>query len=222
MALPNTNISVAMVKSELGASTNNVGQLCIHPNVNKWAKYKPIRRTKVTELSESERKSAFYGVKIQNGNSPIALFNKVIADGYTHIYEKPRGGLIEPFRLTDFAGYTKDGGAVPTSTGENDSKKIGIGKAIYNNSSVIMQVIGGPEPLESDYLLWRGDLYPDSVVHRGILLIKGANSRWKTGNVDWNEQPLKSWLGEVTAFQFLTNKPQLTLKIGRASCRERV
>ena len=38
MALPKSNASVAMVKSELGAATNKVGQLCIHPNVNKWSK----------------------------------------------------------------------------------------------------------------------------------------------------------------------------------------
>ena len=41
MALP-SNISVAMVKAELGASTNDVGQLCIHPNIN-GGKWKPVR-----------------------------------------------------------------------------------------------------------------------------------------------------------------------------------
>ena len=48
MALPDSNISVAMVKAELGASTNNVGQLCIHPNINKWSKWKPVSFNKVT------------------------------------------------------------------------------------------------------------------------------------------------------------------------------
>lgn len=38
MALPNTNLSVAMVRKELGAATNNVEQLCIHPNINMWSK----------------------------------------------------------------------------------------------------------------------------------------------------------------------------------------
>ena len=42
MTLPNSNISVAMVRNKLGARTNDVGRLCNHPNINRWSKYKPI------------------------------------------------------------------------------------------------------------------------------------------------------------------------------------
>lgn len=35
-ALPNTGISVSMVKAAIGAGTNDVGALFLHPNVNEW------------------------------------------------------------------------------------------------------------------------------------------------------------------------------------------
>ena len=47
MALPNSNLEIGMVRGALGAATNNVGQLCIHPNVNKWSKRKPFVDTRV-------------------------------------------------------------------------------------------------------------------------------------------------------------------------------
>ena len=91
MALPSTNISVAMVKAELGASTNDVGRLCIHPNINKWSKWKPVRHNSVNPLTEENFQSVKYGI------NPI-----------NEAYERPRGKnetYNEPFRLGDFRGY---------------------------------------------------------------------------------------------------------------------
>lgn len=91
MALPNTNISVAMVKSELGAATNDVGQLCIHPNVNKWSKWKPVRSNKIEPLTVTD---------IENLKSGL---NRV--DMYEIEYLKPTGGTTSPYRLSDFRNY---------------------------------------------------------------------------------------------------------------------
>ena len=104
MALPNSNISVAMVKAELGAATNNVGQLCIHPNVNKWSKWKPVRYNSPSPLTEAEFKSKKYGFDIPfdvKADSTILS----TAGGYL----KPRGAgtINEHYRLTDFANYNK-------------------------------------------------------------------------------------------------------------------
>ena len=87
MALPNTNISVAMVKAELGAATNDVGQLCIHPNVNKWSKWKPVAKAQVTPMTLEDMKSVSFGLD------------------YNGHYNKPLGGASSPFRLGDFRGY---------------------------------------------------------------------------------------------------------------------
>ena len=43
MALPSTNLRLSVVKSTLGASTNSLAELCVHANVNKWSRYKPVK-----------------------------------------------------------------------------------------------------------------------------------------------------------------------------------
>ena len=104
MALPNTNISVAMVKSELGASTNDVGQLCIHPNINMWSGRKPVQFPSVNALVDAE----FTG-KYHNSGILFAEMESHNGFGYYEIlYQKPTGGLESPYRLSDFSGYNKN------------------------------------------------------------------------------------------------------------------
>lgn len=106
MALPNTNISVAMVKAELGAATNNVGQLCIHPNINKWSKWKPVRSPKISGITETDLLPN-YGLKPAVYPNVLSLVNGIYNETNRPIWEylKPRGGINEPFRLDDFRGY---------------------------------------------------------------------------------------------------------------------
>ena len=91
MALPNSNISVAMVKAELGAATNDVGQLCIHPNINKWSKWKPVRHSSVNPLTVTQLENTGCGLS-RNGMYEIE-------------YLKPTGGATSPYRLSDFRNY---------------------------------------------------------------------------------------------------------------------
>lgn len=107
MALPNTNISVAMVKSELGAATNDVGQLCTHPNVNKWSKYKPVRHSSIEPLTEAQKASMNYGLTM-----PLLSASSAKTSLATWDYARPRGGVNnEPYRLSDFSGYNHNAGA---------------------------------------------------------------------------------------------------------------
>ena len=116
MALPNSNISVAMVKSELGAATNDVGQLCIHPNINKWSKWKPVRHGSVVPITEAQLASVNFGLDIEvfttlgsittSGSFLHTLKNSSINWSYL----RPRGGNntpSEPYRLADFRNYDK-------------------------------------------------------------------------------------------------------------------
>jgi len=111
MALPNTNISVAMVKAELGASTNDVGRLCIHLNINKWSKWKPVRHGSVNPITEAQLRSTNYGISLPIYDSINDLINGisgVTGSSYpTWQYLKPSGGLPSPYRLSDFNNYDK-------------------------------------------------------------------------------------------------------------------
>jgi len=102
MALPNTNLSVAMVKAELGASTNDVGQLCIHPNINKWSRYKPYNMPYVSLRDGSNRiEHPTLGAILPMTQNQSVLSIK--DDSW--IYDKPLGGASSPYRLEDFGGY---------------------------------------------------------------------------------------------------------------------
>lgn len=114
MALPNTNISVAMVKAELGAATNDVGQLCIHPNINKWSKWKPVRHNSITPITEAQLQSTNYGIVLPTPSSDI-----IEASSKDYTYNKPRGGAFnEPYRLEDFRNYNHKGGAPAKGAGD--------------------------------------------------------------------------------------------------------
>src|SRR5690554_7550725 len=109
MALPNSNISVPMVRDELGAATNDVGQLCIHPNVNKWSKWKPVRFNSVNPITQANLEAVNYGIAWNSYASIDAV--KLAYENREDVlnYNKPRGGLYnEPYRLTDFINYEKN------------------------------------------------------------------------------------------------------------------
>jgi hypothetical protein len=113
MALSNSNISVAMVKAELGAASNDVGQLCTHPNVNKWSKNKPISSNKLTVLTSADRLESDYGLVPP---SPQTSYTPVYSQNW--IYNRPTGGINSPYRLGDFGGYEHS--ATPIASLEGD------------------------------------------------------------------------------------------------------
>lgn len=43
MSLPTTGITASLVGNTLGTSARNVSSLCTNSNINKWAKYKPVK-----------------------------------------------------------------------------------------------------------------------------------------------------------------------------------
>ena len=82
--IPKTGISVTLIKQVIGAGVNDVGKLCIHKNINKWAEFKPNR--------------------VAYGNFGFGLM--MSDDGYWKFdYQRPGGGASQPFRLGDFRGY---------------------------------------------------------------------------------------------------------------------
>ena len=92
-------------------NTFDLGRLCTHSNINKWAKYKPIHHSGLQILSESARTDRqgdgeYYGVKIRMDSMGMSSLHNV-----TFAYNRPKGGASSPYRLSDFinengtAGY---------------------------------------------------------------------------------------------------------------------
>lgn len=102
-------------KVEYSNLLTSVGGLCTHPNINKWAKYKPIKHHvigSITEEQRTERKGngELYGVIITGGNELAKLHDVAFT------YVRPEGGEKSPYRLGDFLGY--DHKAKPSVSGE--------------------------------------------------------------------------------------------------------
>ena len=112
MALPTTGISTSLVKTEIGAGSNDVGTLCIHPNINKWSKWKPVRSSKVVGLTLADLQNANFGLSIPYFSS-LSLLMSAYYDlpggGADWGYNRPRGlNYNEPYRLGDFRNYEED------------------------------------------------------------------------------------------------------------------
>ena len=117
-----TNLNIGAISETLKCSqsdmsqissrnTFDLGRLCTHANINKWAKYKPIHHSGLQILSESARTDRqgdgeYYGVKIRMDSGDMASLHNV-----TFAYNRPKGGASSPYRLSDFineagtAGY---------------------------------------------------------------------------------------------------------------------
>lgn len=96
MALPNSNISISMVRNELGESSNDLSVLCKSDKINKWSAYKPF-----VDANPVAGKSSTCGFSIPYTITPNIYFNKDALWSYL----KPSGGVNEPFRLGDFRQY---------------------------------------------------------------------------------------------------------------------
>lgn len=92
-------------------NTFDLADLCTHDNINMWAKYKPFRSsimffrqdgdpTKSDRDDEMRRKN--YGIQPPDPRSSTDIVS-CINDEWT--YNRPRGTVSEPYRLSDFINY---------------------------------------------------------------------------------------------------------------------
>ena len=115
-------VSIRDVQRALGVSVQDLGTLCKHANINKWARYKPVRSTSkiVRPITFNERKAVNFGLDVPwcanyrittggqiyidmlNGIAYAIAYNEGDFD-FGWPYLTPRGGNNnEPYRLTDF------------------------------------------------------------------------------------------------------------------------
>lgn len=136
-------VSMDDVRTCISCSYDELEMLCRSNNINKWARYKPVRYAKKGRLTEAELKSVHYGL------TPVAndlLLDVLLPDSGHHIgddgyswkdlvsashewtYTHPSGGATSPYRLTDFApaidgmawGYKHDTRAPMSNFGSFD------------------------------------------------------------------------------------------------------
>ena len=214
MVLPNTNISVAIVKAELGASTNDVGWLCIHPNINMWSRWKPISLNKVEGIVAADLISANFGLTIQSYETVASLLTAIDAGaGFTYI--RPSGGASSPYRIGDFRTYDHD--AYPSVRVSTAPTTITKGSAFYDNVDYYT-IFGAGFNDATSTIIGYNEVYPVTVNKLGLILKNGATNYFITAttdtinsiNLNWNTTPIKNWTGTINAYLFMTNLTQTT------------
>lgn len=92
------------IATVLGTSDTNLSSLCTNNNINKWARYKPVRYDSVSALTEEQRRFASYGFDIDYSADIYIpnLFDKA-QENPDWIYLRPQAGNW--FRTLDFNGY---------------------------------------------------------------------------------------------------------------------
>lgn len=160
------NISVTLVKSTLGAGTNDIGTLCKHENINMWSRWKPIKYSGIT-LTEDALKNNNYGIKIKQDF--FSSIGTIITRNWEYV--RPTGGASSMYRLGDFRNYVHD--AKPVFDKLQD-----ISITITDQQSGIrtfrvfspVQVSGG---VTVDNLQAGGQYIKD--LHFGIVIFEGTN-----------------------------------------------
>lgn len=166
MALPNTDLSVEMVKAELEATTNKVEELCVHSNINRWSKWKPVKHNSLVPLTQNQLASINFGI---NPPDPSADYTRVVNAKWEYL--KPTGGLSSPYRFTDFNNYNHSVGA-PVSVMED--------KDFYKSSLTSMDIVLLMNTSDSDYFIGLNDFIGDiGSYYYGVVFESGLNGQYK-------------------------------------------
>lgn len=223
MILPENNLTFTKINEALGTSHTKASLLCKEPNINMWAKYKPVRHASQKKLTEAERRSQLaytgeysnYGILVTNADSLDTLKVRIIA-GDTHRYAKPDGSPEAPYRLGDFTKYENTiVNVAPVNTGVITWKDVEVGPVFSVNPSEVTTQLVGVESNGTKHLMGNSDCYPVNCGHRGVMLENGSDRIWKTGDIEWSNPKLKSWMQDntsldIVATEFMTNYPRDT------------
>ena len=97
--ITNAPISIYDVQRALGTNEQDLGSLCKHANINPMAKYKPVRYSKLSPLTDAEFKSTNYGLVT---GSVFNASDSNPSNTWTYLRVRP---LTDYSRYTDFDGY---------------------------------------------------------------------------------------------------------------------
>jgi hypothetical protein len=92
------------VQVVIGSQSTDLGTLCSHINIYKFARFKPVRYPSVGLITNANRQSVAHGIVIPDVVRSTSLSGAAIQDAAANDwdYELPAGGSSSPYRLSDF------------------------------------------------------------------------------------------------------------------------
>lgn len=212
--LPQSGITVSMVKQVLASPYTDVGKLCTSDNINMWSKHKPYSHAHVTATTipqfETAIKSVQWGLKIQkqtgsntNTNGDYTSVTRVVTDGRNNllpqwVYVKPTGGASSPYRLGDFRNYYHE--AQPpirisssqqsinkiSNVGSNYQYQVGFEVTPENNTDGGLRL--------SELYGEKGQTLQFKDMYFGVIMYNGSHyyhitqsSKFNTGSTSWDD-----------------------------------
>lgn len=188
-------VSIDDVKLVLGENSNDLATLCKSDNINKWARYKPIKYNCLFKPTEEQRKEVNYGIS----NIPYYRLLGVMAQDVinssmqnaTNIstldtriepwhYQKPIGGYASPYRLGDFDGYFANASApigAITETEINSSLSGKVSVVFNKNTDTVSSLTFNDLASDKDF----------SNQYLGLCLSDGNKSFYMTQKVGFDE-----------------------------------
>ena len=207
-------VSVSDVQGALGDTSTDLGTLCTSNNINKWAKFKPIKYASVERLTYEQIAGAHFGLdpaenktlakKSDSGVSGASVVSSstdlenVLNANKDWTYIIPSGGSASPYRLTDFyAPANRDNGYGYCGTTKQPISDVGswllnlsdIRKCA--NSTNITHTSG------SATYNWKLNDPNNLPVYQRLSLRFGEGTYDATGNVDPRVIPFNELLGVI-------------------------
>lgn len=115
------------ITTDPGFTARDVGILCLSPNINKWARFKPVEYPKNSPLLETEFKGTseqnaeniYYGLQVPK-SAPSTTLTEDLAEMHEATFEYV-GKPTTWFRLSDFDGYSANAQPNPYASFNADS-----------------------------------------------------------------------------------------------------
>lgn len=188
-------VSIDNVKSVLAESSNDLATLCKSDNINKWARYKPIKYNCLFKPTEEQRKEVNYGISnipyyrllgvmtqdvinnsMQNATNISTLDTRI----EPWHYQQPIGGYASPYRLGDFDGYFANASApigAITETEINSSLSGKVSVVFNKNTDTVSSLTFNDLASDKDF----------SNQYLGLCLSDGNKSFYMTQKVGFDE-----------------------------------
>lgn len=188
-------VSIDDVKSVLGENSNDLATLCKSDNINKWARYKPIKHNCLFKPTEEQRKEVNYGISNIPYYRLLGVMAQDVINGSmqnaTNIstldtriepwhYQKPIGGYASPYRLGDFDGYFANASApigAITETEINSSLSGKVSVVFNKNTDTVSSLTFNDLASDKDF----------SNQYLGLCLSDGNKSFYMTQKVSFDE-----------------------------------
>lgn len=177
-------VSIGDLQTVFGTSRNDIGQIIVNENINKWAKFKPIRYNKLGILTDGERVEKNQGLVMTKYISPTEFIGGYEDD---YAYLRPRGAGQTPqewFRFLDFDGYNHE------AVGPVSSFACPSGDVVENQDIIVRLYLNPSSQVPDGSLIW-SDFNPDDDAlltiadyYFGVIIHTVGTSTYRTLTMD--------------------------------------